>query len=62
MAAYRSLEQPSIKNPAAVYGNVAPGLFDRVVDQFMSAPAVNTAFNGVGSDLHADGQMPRSEN
>jgi cytochrome o ubiquinol oxidase subunit 2 len=32
---YRSLAEPSIKNPVAVYTNVAPGLFDAIVDRYM---------------------------
>jgi cytochrome o ubiquinol oxidase subunit 2 len=32
---YRSLEQPSAKNPVAVYTGVAPGLFDDVVNQYV---------------------------
>jgi cytochrome o ubiquinol oxidase subunit 2 len=35
-ATYRSLEQPSIKSPVATYANVTPGLFDSVVDRFMT--------------------------
>lgn len=33
--AYRALEKPSVKNPVAVYTNVVPDLFDRVVNQYM---------------------------
>ena len=36
-ANYRSLEQPSIKNPVALYAGVEPGLFDTVVNQYMAA-------------------------
>jgi cytochrome o ubiquinol oxidase subunit 2 len=62
MSAYKSLEQPSIKNPATVYANVAPGLFEDVVDQFMPASSVDTAFNGSAAICTADGMMPRSKN
>jgi cytochrome o ubiquinol oxidase subunit II len=44
-AAYKSLEEPSIKTPVTTYAKVAPGLFDSTVDQFeaggMPAMALN---------------------
>ncbi len=61
MSAYKSLEQPSIKNPVAVYANVAPGLFEHVVDQFTPAPSVDTALNGSAAICTADG-LPGSKN
>jgi cytochrome o ubiquinol oxidase subunit II len=43
-AAYKSLEQPSVKNPVAVYTNVAPGLFEGIVNQYTAAPMAHMAF------------------
>nr|WP_258002245.1 ubiquinol oxidase subunit II [Burkholderia sp. WAC0059] len=40
-AAYQALRQPGIKAPVTVYSSVAPGLFDRVVDQYMRNGAGN---------------------
>jgi len=40
---YRSLEAPSIKNPAAVYANVDPGIFDSVVNRYMADRMPQTA-------------------
>ncbi|HEX4740539.1 MAG TPA: ubiquinol oxidase subunit II [Caulobacteraceae bacterium] len=37
------LERPSIKVPPATYGRVAPGLFEGVVDQFMTGRMSQTA-------------------
>jgi cytochrome o ubiquinol oxidase subunit 2 len=42
-ATYKSLEQPSIKNPVAVYAHVAPQLFAGIVDQYMQAPMEHMA-------------------
>jgi cytochrome o ubiquinol oxidase subunit II len=42
--AYKSLEQPSVKNPVAVYTNVAPGLFEGIVNQYTAAPMAHMAF------------------
>jgi cytochrome o ubiquinol oxidase subunit II len=46
-ATYAALEKPSEKNPVAIYTNVAPGLFDNVVGQYMrsasGAPLCSTA-------------------
>ncbi len=36
--AYRSLAQPSIKDPVTLYSSVAPGLFDDIVNHYMSGP------------------------
>jgi cytochrome o ubiquinol oxidase subunit 2 len=38
-ATYQALEKPSEKNPVTLYSNVAPRLFDDVVDQYMKAGA-----------------------
>ncbi len=38
-AAYKELVKPSSKDPERVYARVAPGLFDEIVDQYMSSPA-----------------------
>lgn len=35
--AYRALEQPSSKDPVALYASVTPRLFDQVVDKYMQA-------------------------
>ncbi len=44
-ATYKSLEQPSIKNPVAVYTNVAPGLFEATVGQYMPPSMEHMAAN-----------------
>ena len=38
-ATYQALAKPSSKDPVRVYARVAPGLFDEIVDQYMSSPA-----------------------
>jgi cytochrome o ubiquinol oxidase subunit II len=37
-ATYQTLEQPSSKNPVAVYAGVDPGLFNGVINQYMHMP------------------------
>ncbi|MGF6606995.1 cytochrome o ubiquinol oxidase subunit 2 [Paraburkholderia sp. WSM4175] len=38
-ATYTALEQPSQKNPVALYASVMPGLFDNVVNRYMRGPS-----------------------
>ncbi|WP_454858494.1 ubiquinol oxidase subunit II [Rhizobium binxianense] len=59
-ATYQTLEQPSVKNPVALYAGVEPGLFDTIVNQYMSGPMSDMAF--ATSDIcTADGAVPRSK-
>ncbi len=61
-ATYKSLEQPSIKNPVAVYAHVAPQLFAGIVDQYMQTPMEHMA-SGQPAMRTAQGQMMmRSKN
>ena len=57
-AAYAALEQPSLKTPPAVYGGVAPGLFDDIVGRFMDGRMPAFALNGPICTF--DGQPIRS--
>nr|WP_082728421.1 ubiquinol oxidase subunit II [Rhizobium altiplani] len=62
-ATYRSLEQPSIKNPVTFFAKVDPGLFETIVNRFMSGKMSEMAF--ATSDLCTAEALPpiaRSEN
>jgi cytochrome o ubiquinol oxidase subunit II len=61
-ATYRSLEQPSIGNPVAVYTNVAPGLFEGIVKQYMGAPMEHMASNDMTTICTPQGLVQRSTN
>ncbi|MDB5551583.1 MAG: Cytochrome ubiquinol oxidase subunit [Rhizobium sp.] len=45
-ATYRTLEQPSTKVSATTYASVVPGLFDSIIDRFMSGKMPAVALNG----------------
>ena len=61
-ATYKSLAQPSSNTPATVYGDVAPGLFDSIVDQFMPAPMHSMAMNQSTSSPTSQARATRSIN
>jgi cytochrome o ubiquinol oxidase subunit 2 len=61
-ATYKSLEQPSIKNPVAVYTNVAPGLFEGVVNRYMASPMAHMASNEMRAIGTPQGLVQRSKN
>jgi cytochrome o ubiquinol oxidase subunit 2 len=61
-AAYKSLAQPSIKNPVADYTNVAPGLFEGIVNQYMTAPMPHMASNETTAICTPQGLVQRSKN
>jgi cytochrome o ubiquinol oxidase subunit 2 len=61
-AAYKSLEQPSVKNPVAVYTNVAPGLFEGIVNRYMTAPMPHMASNEMTAICTPQGLVQRSKN
>jgi cytochrome o ubiquinol oxidase subunit II len=61
-AAYKSLEQPSVKNPVAVYTNVAPGLFEGIVNRYMTAPMPHMASNEMTAICTPKGLVQRSKN
>ena len=58
--AYRTLEQPSSKDPVTLYGAVAPRLFDGVVDKYMLANGQVCRADGTEALLAARPAVPAS--
>ena len=58
--AYRTLEQPSSKDPVTLYGAVAPRLFDGVVDKYMLANGQVCRADGAEALLAARPAVPAS--
>ncbi|GJH00576.1 ubiquinol oxidase subunit II [Paraburkholderia terrae] len=52
VAAYDSLQQPSRKNPVTLYSNVAPGLFDGIVYQYMRDAAGRPICTTANADMY----------
>ncbi len=49
-SSYSQLEQPSVKNPAALYASADPGIFDAVVNRYMADRMPEAALN-TGTDI-----------
>ncbi|SDH11340.1 cytochrome bo3 quinol oxidase subunit 2 [Paraburkholderia steynii] len=52
VTAYDSLQQPSKKNPVTLYSNVAPGLFDGIVYQYMRDAAGRPICTTANADMY----------
>nr|WP_224099410.1 ubiquinol oxidase subunit II [Paraburkholderia caribensis] len=52
VTAYDSLQQPSRKNPVTLYSNVAPGLFDGIVYQYMRDAAGRPICTTANADMY----------
>jgi len=61
-AAYRVLEQPSVKVSATTYAGVTPGLFDGIVGRFMADRMPAIALVDSAPVCTAQGLAPRSTN
>jgi cytochrome o ubiquinol oxidase subunit II len=61
-ANYDVLARPGIQLRPTTYGRVAPGIFDGVVDRYMSAPASKVALNNSAPSRPTQGSAPRSVN
>lgn len=59
---YKALEQPSTKVPVTTYARVAPGLFDGIVDRFMTVSMPSMSLYDSPPICTAQGSPPRSMN